>query len=425
MIDKRPALIARCDGEADIVRSVMFAREHDLPVAVRGGGHSVAGYSTCDDGLLIDLSAMKGLRVDTARRTALAQPGLRLGEFDARTQESGLATPLGIVANTGIAGLTLGGGLGWLNGKYGLACDNLLSAHVVTADGRLLTASAAENPDLLWGLRGGGGNFGIVTLFEYQLQPVHLVIGGMTVYPFSEAREVLTGYAALGLDCPDDLSTAAFLIRGEDEQPALAIAVCYSGPLDSGAEVVAPYRRLGRPLADQVRTMPYTEQQGSFDAGFPPRRLHYWKAGLLRRIGADAIDALIDCTRRMPSPMSGIGLQHVHGATTRVLPDETAFPHRYTFWDVPILAQWAEPSETGVNVAWAREAFRQLEPLADAGVYVNNLGAEGGDRVKAAYGENYARLANLKSMYDPTNFFRMNQNIQPSLHGGAGEDVQT
>jgi FAD/FMN-containing dehydrogenase len=413
LIDKHPAFIARCDGEADVIRSVQFATEHGLPVAVRGGGHSVAGYATCDGGLLIDLSAMKGLRIDAARRTALAQPGLRLGEFDAQTQTYGLATPLGIVANTGIAGLTLGGGLGWLSGKYGLACDNLLSAHVVTADGRLLTASAAEHPDLFWGLRGGGGNFGIVTLFEYQLRPVGAVIGGLTVYPFSEARDVLARYGELGLACPDELSTAAFLIRGEDGQPALAIGVCFCGAPDEGAAVVAPYRALGTPLADQVRAMAYTEQQGSFDAGFPPRRLHYWKAGLIRRIGPEAIDVLMDCTEQMPSAMSGIGLQHVHGAASRVGPTETAFPHRYAFWDVPILAQWADAADSDTNIAWARETFRRLEPLAEEGVYVNNLGTEGVERVKAAYGANYERLVAVKRVYDPTNFFRLNQNITP------------
>src|SRR5215471_15691699 len=290
MIDKRPALIARRDGEADVVRSVVFAREHDLPVAVRGGGHSVAGYSTCDDGLLIDLSQMKGLRIDAAHRTATAQPGLRLGEFDRATQEVGLATPLGIVANTGIAGLTLGGGLGWLNGKYGLACDNVLSAHVATADGRLLTASPTEHPDLFWALRGGGGNFGVVTQFVYRLNPVGPVIGGMTVYPLSEAKQVLSRYGELARACPDELTTAVFLILGPDGAPAVAIAVCYCGPATEGEAVVEPYRRLGTQAADMVTSMSYVEQQGSFDAGFPPQRLHYWKAGFLDTLSDDAIE---------------------------------------------------------------------------------------------------------------------------------------
>jgi FAD/FMN-containing dehydrogenase len=413
-IDKRPALIARCAGEADVVRSVQFARDHDLLVAVRGGGHSVAGHSTCDGGLLIDLSTMKGLRVDAAHRTAVAQPGLRLGEFDRATQEFGLATPLGIVANTGIAGLTLGGGLGWLNGKYGLACDNLLSAHVVTAEGGLLTASGTEHEDLFWGLRGGSGNFGIVTQFEYRLAGVGPVIGGMTVYPVGEAKQVLMRYGELCHECPDELSTAAFLVLGADGQPAVAIAVCYSGDLTAGEQVVRPFRALGSSAADTVGRTSYVEQQGSFDAGFPPQRRHYWKAGFLRTLSADAIDVLVECATRMPSPMSGIGLQHLHGAASRVRPDETAFPHRFEFWDVPILAQWADPADAERNIAWARDTWAALQPFSEAGVYVNNLGQESDDRVRAAYGENYERLAALKRTYDPTNFFRLNHNIKPA-----------
>jgi FAD/FMN-containing dehydrogenase len=413
MIDKRPALIARCAGEADVVRSVDFARANNLAVAVRGGGHSVAGYSTCDGGLLIDLSAMKGLHVDAARQTALAQPGLRLGELDRQTQEFGLATPLGIVANTGIAGLTLGGGLGWLNGKYGLACDNLLSAHVVTADGQLVVASATEHADLFWGLRGGGGNFGIVTQFEYRLRPVGPVIGGMTLYPLAQAQQVLRGYGELSQACPDELSTAAFLVSGPDGQPAVAIAVCYCGPLDAGEAVVKPFRGLGSPLADLVKLTSYVEQQGSFDAGFPPRRLHYWKAAFLRTLTAEVVEVLAESLERMPSAMSGIGLQQLHGAAARVGPSETAFPHRFAFWDVPILAQWADPTESEANVAWAREAWSALQPFSAQGVYVNNLGEEGADRVRAAYGANYARLAHVKQVYDPTNFFRLNQNVAP------------
>lgn len=413
MIDKRPSLIARCSGEADVLRSVQFARDHDLVVAVRGGGHNVSGYATCDGGLLIDLSNMKGLRVDPARRTASAQPGLRLGEFDRETQAFGLATPLGIVANTGIAGLTLGGGIGWLNGKYGLACDNLLSAHVVTADGRLLTASATENEDLFWGLRGGGGNFGIVTSFEYQLRPVGPIIGGMTVYPTGEAKQVLRRYGELCAECPDELSTAAFLVMGADGKPAVAIAVCYCGPLADGENMVKPFRTLGAPAAELVKPMSYLEQQGSFDAGFPPKRLHYWKGSFLRVASEDAIDVLVDYATRMPSAMSGIGLQHLHGAAARVNASETAFPHRFEFWDASFLAQWADPAESDNNIRWARDAWAALQPFSEQGVYVNNLGAEGDDRIRSAYGANYERLAALKNAYDPTNFFRLNQNIKP------------
>jgi FAD/FMN-containing dehydrogenase len=415
MIDKRPSLIARCAGEADVVRSVQFARDHDLVVAVRGGGHNVAGFATCDGGLLIDLSNMKGLRVDPARRTASAQPGLRLGELDRETQAFGLATPLGIVANTGIAGLTLGGGIGWLNGKQGLACDNLLSAHVVTADGRLLTASATDNEDLFWGLRGGGGNFGIVTAFEYQLRPVGPVVGGMTVYPTGEAKQVLSRYAELCAECPDELTTAAFLVIGADGKPAVAIAVCYCGPLAEGERAVKPYRALGSAAADLVKPMSYLEQQGSFDAGFPPQRRHYWKASFLRVASAEAIDVLIDAATRMPSAMSGIGLQHLHGMAARVPASDTAFPHRFEFWDTSFLAQWADPAESDRNIAWTRDAFAALQPFTDRGVYVNNLGAEGDDRIRSAYGANYDRLVALKNAFDPTNFFHLNQNLQPSV----------
>jgi FAD/FMN-containing dehydrogenase len=414
MIDKRPTLIARCAGDGDVLRSLQFALDNDLTVAVRGGGHSVAGYSTCDDGLLIDLSMMKSMRVDAVRRVAVAQPGLRLGEFDRKTQEYGLATPLGIVANTGVAGLTLGGGLGWLNGKHGLACDNLLAAHVVTADGQLLTASATEHEDLFWGLRGGGGNFGIVTQFEYRLSPVGPIIGGMTVYPFSEAKQVLRRYAELCHECPDELSTAVFLIIGADGQPAVAVAVCYCGALSTGEEVVKPYRGLGAASADLVRSMSYVEQQGSFDAGFPPGRLHYWKAAFLRTIRTDVIDMLLESLTRMPSAMSGIGLQHLHGAATRVGSAESAFPHRFDFWDVPILSQWSNPSESERNIAWARDTWSALQQFSEPGVYVNNLGIESDDRVRAAYGANYPRLAELKTSYDPSNVFRLNQNIKPA-----------
>jgi FAD/FMN-containing dehydrogenase len=398
-----------------VIRSVQFARDHDLVVAVRGGGHNVAGYATCEGGVLIDLSLMHGVRIDPVRRTATAQPGLRLGELDRDTQAFGLATPLGIVANTGIAGLTLGGGIGWLNGRYGLACDSLLSAHVVTADGRLLIASATENADLFWGLRGGGGNFGIVTSFEYQLQPVGPVIGGMTVYPTGEAKQVLSRYAELCRDCPDELSTAAFLVTGADGKPAVAIGVCYSGPLAEGEHVVKPYRTLGTPAAALVKTMSYVEQQGSFDAGFPPQRLHYWKASFLRVVSEDAIDVLLEAAVRMPSPLSGIGLQHLHGAAARVPADETAFPHRFAFWDASFLAQWADPVESGTNINWTRDAWAALQPFADRGVYVNNLGSEGDERIRSAYGGNYDRLLALKNAYDPSNFFRLNQNIPPHV----------
>jgi hypothetical protein len=278
----------------------------------------------------------------------------------------------------------------------------------------LLTASAVEHSDLFWGLRGGGGNFGIVTQFEYRLNPVGPVIGGMIVYSASEAKTVLHGYAELCQTCPDELSTAAFLVIGPDGQPAVAIAVCFCDQLDAGEAIVEPFRTLGSPVADLVKPMSYVEQQGSFDAGFPPQRLHYWKAGFVRTITTDVIDVLLESLTRMPSAMSGIGLQHLHGAASRVDSSETAFPHRFEFWDVPILAQWSDPAESERNIAWARDTWSALQPFSEEGVYVNNLGVEGEDRVRAAYGANYSRLANLKATYDPTNVFHLNQNIKPA-----------
>jgi hypothetical protein len=351
--------------------------------------------------------------VDPAGQTVRAEGGTTWGILDHETQAFGLATTGGVVRSTGIAGLTLGGGHGFLMRSYGLACDNVLAMDVVLADGQWLTVSATEHADLFWGLRGGGGNFGIVTLFEYQLRAVGPVIGGMTVYPIGQAQPVLGGYGDLCRECPDELSTAAFLVIGPDGQPAVAIAVCYCGPLGPGEEVVKPFRTLGSPVADLVKPMSYVEQQSSFDAGFPPQRLHYWKAGFLQALTAEAIEVLVEYLTRMPSAMSGIGLQQLHGAASRVSPDDTAFPHRFEFWDVPILSQWADAAESDRNINWARDAWTALQPFSEQGVYVNNLGVEGEDRVRSAYGANYERLVALKDAYDPTNFFRLNHNIKP------------
>lgn len=413
MIDKRPALIARCAGAADVVHAVNFARSNDLLVAVRGGGHNVAGKSVCDGGLLIDLSLMKGVRVDPVRRTAYAQPGLRLGEFDRETQAFGLATTLGIASDTGIAGLTLGGGLGWLNGKYGLACDNLLSADVVTADGRFLAASAAENSDLFWGLRGGGGNFGVVTSFEYQLHPVDTVLGGMTLYAFDEAKDVLRFYLDFSAECPDELSTALALMTGPDGSPLLAFVICYCGPLSEGEEVIRAVRSFGSPVADEIKPMPYVALQSIIDGAFPPGRQHYWKSGFTRELSADGIEIMVDFMARKPSPFTICYLQQLHGAAARVPPTDTAFPHRASQYDFAILSQWDDNSADEQNVTWTKSFFEAMQPHLEKAVYVNNLGEEGDERVRAAYGPNYERLAALKNKYDPTNFFRLNQNIKP------------
>jgi FAD/FMN-containing dehydrogenase len=419
MIDKRPALIVRCAGTSDVIRGVDFAHAHDLLLAVRSGGHNVAGKAVCDGSLMLDLSPMKGMRVDPARRRARAQSGLTLGEFDHETQAFGLATPLGVVSMTGIAGLTLGGGLGWLNGKHGLACDNLLSADVVTADGRLLTASEEENEDLFWGIRGGGGNFGVVTSFEYRLHPVGPVLAGGLRYPAAKARDVLRFYHEFASGCPDELSTSALLGRAPDGSLVAGITVCYCGAIEEGERVLRPLRAFGSPLEDGIRPMAYTALQSAPDEGFPPGQQHYWKSSNLEHLSDEAIEVMVRLVKEMPSPSSGVGLQQMHGAASRVDPAATAFPHRDEHYDLLILSQWANPADSEENVRWTRELFEAMQPFVGKGVYVSNLGEEEGDRVKEAYGEHYERLVALKDRYNPTNLFRLNQNVKPTAHSGA------
>ena len=419
MVDRRPTMIVRCAGVADVMRGVEFARSHDVPLSIHGGGHSVAGKAVCDGGLMLDLSPMKGIRVDPARRTAEAQAGLTLGEFDHETQTFGLATTLGVVSVTGIAGLTLGGGLGWLNGLHGLACDNLVSADVVTADGSLLRATEEENEDLFWGIRGGGGNFGVVTSFGYRLHPVSTVLAGGLSYPLSEAHEVLRFYHEFASGCPDELSTTASLGVTPEGEGVISVSVCYCGPLEEGERVLGPLREFGSPLADNIEPMAYTTLQSAPDAGFPPGRRHYWKSSYLKELSAEAIEVMVEHVSEMPSPATGVGLQQMHGAASRVDPTATAFPHRDEHYDFLILPQWADPAESERNVEWTRSLFEAMDPFFEEGVYVNNLGDEGEDRVREAYGANYERLLALKGKYDPTNLFRLNQNIKPPTEAAS------
>jgi FAD/FMN-containing dehydrogenase len=413
MVDRRPALIVRCAGVSDVMRGVEFARSHDVPLSIRGGGHSVAGKAVCDGGMMLDLSPMKGIRVDPVRRIAEAQAGLTLGEFDHETQAFGLATTLGVVSVTGIAGLTLGGGLGWLNGLHGLACDNLISADVVTADGRLLRTSEEENEDLFWGIRGGGGNFGVVTSFGFRLHPVSTVLAGGLSYPLSRAHEILRFYHEFASRCPDELSTVASLGVTPDGDGVVSVSVCYCGSLEEGERVLRPLREFSSPLADNIEPMVYTTLQSAPDVGFPPGRRHYWKSSYLKELSEEAIEVMTEYVSEMPSPATGVGLQQMHRAASRVDPTATAFPHRDEHYDFLILSQWADPAECERNVEWTRSLFESMEPYFEGGVYVNNLGDEGEDRVREAYGANYERLLALKGKYDPTNFFRLNQNIKP------------
>jgi len=419
MVDKRPALIARCAGTADVLHCVRFAREHGLPVSVRGGGHNYAGKSICDDGLVIDLSAMKGIRVDPVGRTASAQPGLKLGEFDSETQAFGLATTLGIATDTGIAGLTLGGGYGWLGGKYGLACDNLLSVDVVTADGQLLTASASANADLFWGVRGAGANFGIVTSFEYRLHQVGpTVLGGIVLYPMTQGKEALRFFDEFSSTCPDEVTLVCLLMTAPDGTPAVGIAACYCGPLDQGEEILRPLRTFGSPLADLISPLPYVQQQALFDDPWQPGRIYYSKSSIVRRLNEAAIDAFLDLARTMPTPLGVIAFQQLHGAASRVGAGETAFPHRYDHHSVYIHPATDDPADSQKITRWGQEGWQTMQPFVEKALYVNALEdalEEGEQRVREAYGPNYAKLVALKNEYDPTNFFRLNANIAPTV----------
>ena len=424
MIDRRPALIARARDAEDVRRAVLFAREHDLPLSVKGGGHNVAGSAVCDDGLMLDLSLMKGVQVDPERRIAVAQPGLVLGELDAATQAYGLATPLGTASITGIAGLTLGGGIGWLNGKHGLACDNVIAADVVTADGELLRASAVENADLYWAIRGGSGNFGVVTSFEYALHPVGQVLTGFLVYAPAHTRDMLRFYHEFCATCPDELSTVANLATDEDGRTVAAITYSWCGPFEEAERALGRLRGFGAPTEDAIEVMAYCDLQKVIDERFPPGRQHYWKSSFLADLGDDAIDVMLHFAMERPSPAdvysakgpsrAAIGLQHLHGAAARVDPAATAFPHRHDHHDFMIFSQWTDPADAERHIAWTRGFFDAMRPFTERAVYVNGLGVGEEDRVREAYGANYPRLAAVKARYDPTNLFRSNQNIRPS-----------
>jgi FAD binding domain/Berberine and berberine like len=420
MIDRRPALIARCAGTADVISCVQFARAHHLLLAVRGGGHGVAGHAVCEGGLMIDLSRMKSVRVDPVRRTARAEPGLTWGEFDYETQAFGLATTGGQISTTGIAGLTLGGGWGYLARTYGLACDNLLSVDVVTADGQLRTASATNYADLFWGVRGGGGNFGVVTSFEYQLHPVGPVLAGVLIHPFEKAKEVLTCYRDFTRTAPDALASGAVLLTMPDGTPAAGVVVCYHGPLDEGERVLKPLRAFGSPLADQIGPMPYTAAQQLVDAFYPPGLQEYWKSSFLTEISDAAIDTMIAHCAHRPSPLCHVVIEHtLGGAVSRIDTDATAFNHRDVQYSFLSLGVCTGPAEAETCIRWARECWDAMQPFSTGSVYVNYLGREadeGAERIQAAYGaEKYQRLVALKNTYDPTNLFRLNQNIQPTV----------
>lgn len=423
-IDRRPSVIVRCAGPDDVREAIRFARTHDLPVAVRAGGHGVAGTALCDDGLVIDLSAMKGMQVDAHARTARAEPGLLWGEFDQETQACGLATPGGVITHTGISGLTLGGGIGWLMRKHGLTCDNLVSCDVVTADGDLVRASGEENAELFWGLKGGGGNFGVVTNFEYRLHPVGpQVLAGLVLHPAERAAEVLRFYRDYVAAAPDELTTivylrhappAPFLPQELHGRPVIMIGACYAGDLEEGERVLAPFRAHGEPLIDLIEPRPYVDHQGTLDASVPHGLHYYWKADYLPPLSDAVIDTLVAHAWKAPSLASYTILFHLGGAIRDLDSGAAAFEDRNAEHALNINSVWTGSERPEEQIAWSRNFFEAVHPHSTGGSYMNFLGEEGEDRIRAAYGATkYERLRALKTEYDPENLFRFNQNIRP------------
>lgn len=425
MIDRKPAAIVRAVGAADVMRTVSLARDHRLLLSVRGGGHNIAGNAVCDGGLMLDLSLMKSVRVDPVARMARVEPGVTLGDFDREAQTFGLATPLGINSTTGVAGFTLGGGFGWTSRKLGLTIDNLLSVDIVTADGKLLHASEKDNPDLFWAVRGGGGNFGVVTSFEYRLHPVGpQVIAGLIVHPFSQAKELLDGYRRFVASAPDEV-TAWVVLRKAPPLPflppevhgkeILVFAVCAIGDIQKAEKAVAPLRALGKPIADVIGPAPLAGWQTAFDPLLTPGARNYWKSHDFRKLDDGFLDVVRDAVGHLPTPECEVFIGHLGGAVNRVSAGATAYPHRDVEFIMNVHTRWRESSQDAECIQWARQLFDAATPFATGGVYVNFMPEDEAQRVQGgAYGPNYDRLAKLKAKFDPTNLFRMNQNIQPA-----------
>jgi FAD/FMN-containing dehydrogenase len=414
LVDKRPALIACCRGTADVADAVKLARTMGLEIAVRGGGHNVAGRATVDGGVMIDLAPMKGIHVDAHARTARAQGGVLWKELNRETQLHGLATTGGVVSSTGVAGLTLGGGLGWLMTKYGLALDNLRSAEMVLADGRVVRASADEHPDLFWGIRGGGGNFGIAASLEFALHPVGpMVTGGLVAHRASDAREVLRFFREHCATLPDEVMLAAGLLTGPDGSALVGIVGCHCGGLDAGQAAVQPIKGFGAPVLDALGPIPYCDLNGLLDASFPKGALNYWKAQFLSDLSDEAIDVLIDRAAAAPTAQCQLLLEHFHGAATRVPIEATACTLRTRGFNAVIAGQWLDAKDTDRTVAWVRDTYDALRPYLGTTRYVNYLAQDDEDPARAAYGANYARLREIKKTYDPDNVFHVNVNVQP------------
>jgi FAD/FMN-containing dehydrogenase len=432
MIDRHPALVVRCQNRDDVARAVRFAHDHRLLLTVRGGGHNIAGNAVCEGGLMIDLSPMKGIRVDAARRTARVEPGCTLAELDRETQAHGLAVPLGINSTTGVAGLTLGGGFGWLSRLHGMTVDNLLSAEVVTAGGRIVRASESENPDLFWGIRGGGGNFGVVTSFEFQLHPVGPeILSGLVVHPFDDAAAVLRYHRDFVATLPDETSVwvvmrkappLPFIPTEWHGREVVVLAAFHAGDREIGERRLEPLRRFGRPIADVIGPHPYVGWQQAFDPLLTPGARNYWKSHDFIELNDALLDTLAGYAARLPSPQCEVFVGQVGGAMNRVPAGATAYPHRDAEFIMNVHGRWDDPADDAACTTWARDLFRDAAPYATGGVYVNFMPADETERIRGAYGDNYDRLVALKDRYDPTNLFRMNQNIPPSDAGARGEE---
>jgi FAD/FMN-containing dehydrogenase len=423
MVDRRPALVARCMGDADIVKMVKLARDAKLLLAVRSGGHNIAGNAVCDGGLLIDLSLMKSVQVDPASRTARVEPGATLADFDKTAQAFGLATPLGINSTTGVAGLTLGGGFGWTTRKFGLTIDNLISADVVTAEGELVRASERRHPDLFWALRGGGGNFGVVTSFEFKLHSHGPeVVSGLVVHPLDEAAKLLPEFRRLANEAPDELTTWAvmrkapplpFLPAEWHGREVLIFAACYSGDIAEGERATRALRALGKPIADVISPHPFVGWQTAFDPLLTAGARNYWKSHDLADLSDAAIDVILHSVSALPSPECEVFIAHVGGAMARVAPEATAWPNRKAHFVMNAHARWRDAGQDGACIGWARSLSDAAAPFGMGSAYINFMAEDESDRVETAYGANYRRLAEIKRRYDPDNLFRMNQNIRP------------
>ena len=416
MVDRRPAAIARCRSVDDVQSAIRFARENNIPIAIRGGGHNAAGLAMCEGGLVVDLRGMRDVVVDVVGRTVRAGGGATWREFDVGTAAHGLATTGGAVSTTGVAGLTLGGGLGWLMRSYGAACDNLIGADIVAADGQLLHASATENAELFWALRGGGGNFGIVTTFEFMLHPVSTILGGILFYPLARARDVLRFYRDFTASAPDALTVFAAMMHSPDGHPVVGMAICFNGSVEDGERAIKPIRDFEKPIAGEVGPMPYTALQSMLDAGFPPGLQVHWRSEFISSIPDALIESLVSAYERVPSPLSAILIEQFGGAVRRVPRNDTAFDQRDSEYNLVIISRWSDSAAAERNVLWARATSDAAKPFTTGRVYVNYIGlGEAPDRVRAAFGpDKFERLVRVKRQYDPRNLFRINQNIPPA-----------